>query len=573
MGTIWAKDFTGGLDSRRLEETTPDGTLLRAFDCHITRGGEAEVRAAFVPVAFLPPNTFGLFKTSSNLVVFGDTAFAPVPSGVVYQRLQHPSGVPLSRVLSCDLYADKVYAVGLFADGSRYHFYDGQRVTDWFDGRARAVFTFTSGGGGLTITGITVGGVEVLGATVSWAGSAQATAAAVAAQINTFSSTPNYTAVATDATVAIVHPTAGATPNGSVVLITASTGITYFPPTNILLSGGTATTSTPGSFVKTVGRRMFSVSGSVLHASAIDDPTKWQTTATGAAFFDVAREVAGAETLVSLADYSGFLAVLAERAIIIYTLDSDPANIVPRQRLPNTGTIAARSVLSYGDTDAFYLDESGVRSLKARDSSNAAFASDIGSAIDPAVLDYLDGLTAQQRADAISLVEPRDGRLWIIVNDRIFVFSYFTGSKISAWSIYRPGFSITDATEFQRKVYVRSGDVIYAYGGPFRTPIYDSTQPEIWLPYYHAGTPSKKKGWVGYDVACRGTWQVRAAMEPANVAASDLVGTVERTTFNEPSRPLVGTGTHLSLRFTGTSSGYKKLGSVVLHFEDTKDEK
>lgn len=38
------------------------------------------------------------------------------------------------------------------------------------------------------------------------------------------------------------------------------------------------------------------------------------------------------------------------------------------------------------DDDVFFLSESGIRSLRARDSSNAAFASDIGNPIDTLIL-------------------------------------------------------------------------------------------------------------------------------------------------------------------------------------------
>ena len=45
MGTIWIREFTGGLDARRLPETTPGGVLIKGIDGHINRGGEFEQRA------------------------------------------------------------------------------------------------------------------------------------------------------------------------------------------------------------------------------------------------------------------------------------------------------------------------------------------------------------------------------------------------------------------------------------------------------------------------------------------------------------------------------------------------
>src|SRR5690606_25456464 len=146
MAIIHVREFLGGLDTRRMPETTPGGVLIQADDGHISAGGEFESRAAFVD-SYTVTSTVGLAATRSELVVFGSAAAPALPEGVSYQRLQHPDGTPtLVSVPSWDLYAGKVYAVGVFSDGSRHHFYDGVRVTDWFDGRARAVFSVVSGG-------------------------------------------------------------------------------------------------------------------------------------------------------------------------------------------------------------------------------------------------------------------------------------------------------------------------------------------------------------------------------------------------------------------------------------------
>jgi hypothetical protein len=70
-------------------------------------------------------------------------------------------------------------------------------------------------------------------------------------------------------------------------------------------------------------------------------------------------------------------------------------------------------------------------------------------------------------------MEPTTGRFWLIFSDVIFVLSVFEGSKISAWSTYTPAvnnvaFDIDDAAPFNKKVYVRSGDTIYASAGSDR---------------------------------------------------------------------------------------------------------
>ena len=66
------------------------------------------------------------------------------PSNINYVRLQHPSGEALTQVLSVD-FNGRVYASARFADGRIFHYYDGTRITDWFDGRARNQFQITGG--------------------------------------------------------------------------------------------------------------------------------------------------------------------------------------------------------------------------------------------------------------------------------------------------------------------------------------------------------------------------------------------------------------------------------------------
>lgn len=695
MGTIWVKEFTGGLDVRRLPETTSGGVLMKAVDGHINRGGEFEKRAAFVPVYSLPTGaTKGLAAGKSSLYVFGDAAPPSLPVGVSYQRLQAPDGTTaLTRVPSYDLYAGKIYAVGNFADGSRYHFYDAVRVPGWFDGRARASFSVTGGTGSSTIM-VAVDGIDIMSSAVTWSTSNTETASLIADAINSALTTPDYSATAVGETVNIVNETAGAAANGRVVSFTLASGFTVTPDTGLVLADGidptpataasgsftvtgggagvgnevtviyidgveimggavahtgnnsttaaaivtaingytsspnyTATsvgavvtitasdagstvngksinitvggnvtvgsvqamaggtdaqaTFVPGTFVKTIGSRMHAVSGPYEHFSGIEQPTKWTTETTGAGFIDMSTQASGAETLTSLAKYQQFVAVFAERVIQIWNFDSDPANNAQRQVLNNTGTASPNSVTQFGDNDLFYLDESGVRSLRARDASNAAATSDIGVPVDPLITEVLRSLTTEQRERVIGLIEPRDGRFWLIMAGRIFVFSFFSGSKISAWSEYTArtqtgevitNFEVEDACVFRRKVYLRSGDTIYAYGGLGDELEYDDVEAEAWLPYLDANAPTKFKFFQGVDAAIEGVWEVRAAMDPTNLDASDKIATVYKTTFGEDKIDGLGNSTHISLRFKSKGSGAAKVSSAVIHYAGQEDE-
>lgn len=572
MGNIWVKDFTGGLDARRLPEATTGGVLIKAVNGHITSGGEFEKAAAFVPVYNLPAGTKGLSNTRAGLYVFGSDPAPTMPTGVSYQQLQHSDGVtPLDRILSVELNAGKLYVVAQFTDGAVFHFYDGTRVTDWFDGRARASFTVTGGVSSDTLTHIRVNGVQILGGTITWATSNEATAAAIAASINGATTSPDYSATAVGNRVNIIAATAGASSNGLAVsfVTTGTFGIT--PTTGLAMANGAdGSTFQPGSAVKTVGSKMYSVSGPNLHFSGIKAPTKWTTETTGAGFIDLSSVATGLEDLKAIAKYGEYLAIFAENTVQVHYVESNPDNSRPVQTLENTGTRYPNSVSKFGDNDLFYAD-SGVRSLKARDSSNAASTTDIGVPIDALVRAALEALSSEEAFSVIGAIEPREKRFWLIVGNLIFVFSYFAGARVSAWSTYEPGFNIEALTIFDKKAFVRSGDVIYAYGGLGTVPEYDATVAEAWLPYLDAGDPTRTKAWVGIDAAVTGRWVVACGTDPLNIDTEDIGPVMSETTYGKDRVPLEAASTHLSVRLRSSGTGAAKVASVVLHFEGDAD--
>ena len=695
MGTIWVKEFTGGLDTRRLPETTPGGVLIRATNGHITRGGEFEKRAAFVPTYTLPAGTIGLANTRTGLVVFGHAASPTMPSGVAYQRLQHPDGATaLAEVASYDLYDGKIYAVGVFADGSVYHFYNGTRVTDWFDGRARASFRVLSGGttsaaaarGTFTVTGgtsgsgneitnITVGGVSVISGAVAHTGDNSTTAAAIATAVNGFTSSPDYTATSTGAQVTITAAVAGAAANGRTIVPVVAGDVTVGGVTN-LASGADATTSnlaallvngvpaitsavawtgtaegtaaaiasaittaitspeytatsvgdsvnivaslagaaangrvvaltvasglvlnttsvalangadsadafTPGTFVRTVKSKLYSVSDSLLHFSGIQAPTNWTTDAPGAGFINMATQNSGSELLTAVARYQNLLAVFSAEVVQIWFVDPDPNLNTVSQVLSNTGTACPQSVTQFGDSDVFYLDESGLRSLRARDSSNAAATTDIGVPIDDIIVAKLQTLTSAERQRVVGLINPVDKRFWLILKDQVFVFSFYQNAKVSAWTTYdlsvtsaglTTPFTAQHAVVLGRRVFLRGGNVIYAYGGMGATLTYDQTEAEAWLPYLDANRPTAHKDWEGIDVALTGLWEVRAAMQPIDLDASEVIARVYQTTYNMHRLPFGHSSSHVSLRLVSKDTGPAVLSALAVHFAGEEDE-
>jgi hypothetical protein len=572
MGTIWVKEFPGGLDARRLAETTGGGSLIKAVDAHITRGGEVEKRAAFVKAYDLPAGTVGLAANATGLVVFGKAASPTMPSGVAYERLDNGGAENLAYVPAWDLYDGRIYAVGEYVDGTLSHFYDETLVSDWYDGKARYSFDVIGGTGGGTLDTLTVGGISVISGAVSWNTDTDTTADDIAADINSHVSTPEYNAVANGNRVTIIADIDGTAANGLEVVATV-TDVSLSALTGEMAGGATAsTTFQPGAFVKTLGRKMFALSGTLVHFSGLDDPESFNTDSVGAGFVDMSKEARLEDDLTALATYNQYVAIFERRTVLVYFFDPDPALTRKSQILLNTGTEYPRSVTQFGDADVFYLDTTGLRSLRARDSSSAAATSDIGIPIDELVRADIEALTGDDTRRVFGVIEPKDARFWLIIKNKIYVFSYFPGSKVSAWTLYLPGFDVDEVVAWRGKVYLRTGDAIYVYGGAEASLTYDATSAKAWLPYLNADKPTDDKRWTGVDAAVRGTWNISFGFDPLNEHYSDIIATVAETSYDAKRLSTLGRSTHVSVRFESTGEGYAKLGAAVIHYEDINGE-
>jgi hypothetical protein len=682
---ILVEDFRGGLDTRKSVLTAPPGTLQRAINCHINRGGELEKRKAFVLKNALPANSFGLHAVRGNLYVFGSVAqgsLAPaLPAGVNYQRLQHPTGAAaMSGLIWAENFDGKIYAIAEYADGNIYHFYDGTRVTSW-DSIAASVasnnnvasrlaeridlqaaysaaavgatvtitaavagtaFTYSasttnggsnpdqaitltetvanveevdevlatasfrvvggSAGGGNQVSSITVGGVDVLGAAVAWATSDAATASAVAAQINTYVSSPNYTASANGNLVTISAPVGtGASANGLTVTITVGGSVSVSPSSTttaggvtavspvaqvveaavsgtfeasdtftITLDGGAYTVSGAasgtGRTAKTLRNKIYSTASSLMYFCANGTPTSWGS-GTGSGFINMSNQDGGSEDLTALGIYQSNLAVFSANAVQIWYIDVDPLANRQLQVLPNIGTEAPKSVVSIGDSDVLFLAATGVRSMRARDSSNSASVYDVGTPIDDVLSNDLSDLTEEEQAAALGIIEPRDGRYWLAIGDRIYVFSYFATSKVSAWSIYEPGFSPTDFAVIGKRLYVRGDDDnYYVYGGDAGAT-YDDCEVDVILPYLSAQAPATMKEVEGIDIACEGRWEVYVGTDPLQPDERVLSHIVTNSTFSIGRLQDIGQTTHVGLRFVNNTAGYARISSVMVHHQ------
>jgi len=461
------------------------------------------------------------------------------------------------------------------------------------------------------ITSVTVDSVELLSKAVDWVQSDAATANALAVEINNNSHVHNYRADASGAVVTITAPAgSGATVNGHVVAVgaagdvTATTsnlsgGVTYVAPQAKVVTVTISANNLPDSFdaswtitlngadYKTTGMasatgtvafvhksRVYSVAGSLLRFCKINTPNDWTDgdASSGAGFINISNEVDGAATLFGMAAYGEYVAVFAREAIVIYQLMADIEATELIQVLENTGTFAPRSIVSYGANDVYYLDETGIRSLRSRDVTDSAFTSDVGSAIDPFMQEIFNEVGDYGRSRACAAIEAVDGRFMLAIGKYIVILSYFPSSKIVAWSYVDFGQEISDMVRVKRRIEVRTGDEIYAYGGVsgLEYPDDEHFLPVIETPFIAAKDPASQKELLGFDMASQGVWKIEVLIDPDDKTKLVNAGYLYDTTYQRLSMGLVGHTSHFSLRFTCQSEGFASLSSTAVHHDTTE---
>ena len=339
-------------------------------------------------------------------------------------------------------------------------------------------------------------------------------------------------------------------------------------PTTMVETEGTG----KGPYIRTFQSKMYSVLGKTLHFSKTGDPMLWVPESTtpandGAGNINISMQDADSETLTSLEVYYDKLAIFSTEAVQIWAMDPDQLKNNFDQLLRGVGTSAPRSPLQYGNGDVLYLDELGLRSLKAKDSSNSASVSDIGSPVDPVILELRKLKGADYMKSAISLLEPSVGRFWMVFPDQVLVLSYFPGPKVTAWSVFTLPFTAQHAVTCGGRIFLRdTADTIYVYGGP-TGDIYDNCGVEVRLPYLDGKKPGHKKLFQMFDATVSGTWRVAVSYDFNTPDAEETIDTISVPTWNMGGHEVTGYDSHFSLRFYNTDANVATLSNCAMHYE------
>jgi hypothetical protein len=189
------------------------------------------------------------------------------------------------------------------------------------------------------------------------------------------------------------------------------------------------------TFACSLGGKLYLARGSRINFSASYNAARWEQQDIGAGFITFTDMDTSPSSVLSLCPFQGQLAAFARRNISLWNVNADPAQYSVAQNLKNIGTMAPLSVQPIGEFDTLFLSDTGIRSLRVRETTLNAYVVDVGSPIDDLIQ---AALLVNTGASACSIVEPSSNRYWCYLNGVIYVLSYFPSLKIIAWSTYQP---------------------------------------------------------------------------------------------------------------------------------------
>jgi hypothetical protein len=337
-----------------------------------------------------------------------------------------------------------------------------------------------------------------------------------------------------------------------------------------------------GNSVTPYKTKMYATDGANLRFSAIRDATDW-TVGAGNGIIDVTQETSRGGDIVAATPYYSFLAVFQRTAIQIWGMDVDPVQNALQQVLDNIGLVGRHAVSRYGTGDVLFLSDTGIRSLRARDSSNSASVNDVGSPVDELVFARRAVLAAGEADRIRALVDPLTGRFWLQWGSEIFCLSTYPNSKISAWSLLDTGTAPDEIITANSRIVMRIGEDLFLYGlapdhgSPFdpNAPLsmaaqaYDETQVAVETPFFDAGRPATTKEWQSIDMTAVGTWVVEVNPDPTSATPKwTQVATVTKPTWGLARVPLDMHANHLAIRLTSINNGPARLSNMALHFRE-----
>lgn len=313
--------------------------------------------------------------------------------------------------------------------------------------------------------------------------------------------------------------------------------------------------------------KLYRTAGNLLRFSSVDNPALDDNTpaSPGGGFIDVSANDPDGEGLAGLEIYYNQLAVFSRHTTQIWAVDPDPALNNLRQVL-RIGSMAPDSILQFGTGDVLFLSDSGIRSLRALNSTLAAGVIDVGSPIDALIQ---AGITADLNSNlaARAVVLPRTQRFVLAVGTVAYVLSFFPAAKISAWSTWTLPAAVDKWAVVANLTYMRgTNGALYLYGGADGLS-YDTSEVRIRTPHLSADKPTVMKKVQSLAAIATGAWTMSLGMVSDNVNLFEPVARFVGPTVAQHRIAAAGHGSHMAVELVNNTAGPATLSSVALNYD------
>jgi hypothetical protein len=160
----------------------------------------------------------------------------------------------------------------------------------------------------------------------------------------------------------------------------------------------------------------------------------------------------------------------------------------------------------------------------------------------------------------------------VIFPSYAWCFSFSRAAKLAGWSKWTFPFAISDATELNAKVYLRSGDNVYELD----TATYkdgDSSIPlvEVEMPFVDMALPGHRKMFTGFDFVGKGSAKLRFRLDPRKGQETVMTDWVEVSgddTREGPQYPLFASVVSLAPVIHHQANELFELHALKFYFED-----
>ena len=82
-----------------------------------------------------------------------------------------------------------------------------------------------------------------------------------------------------------------------------------------------------------------------------------------------------------------------------------------------------------------------------------------------------------------------------------------------------------------------------------------------------ASKPAHTKTYTGIDATTEGPWSVYAGTNTSNTSSTELIATINNSTFALGRIPMSGISTHIGIKMiSGSSNAKSSIGNLMVHY-------